>query len=319
MPKDNKQKIKLLTLMEMLRQDTDEQHPLTTSQICSRLAEQGISCERRTVGMDMQVLNDYGYEIMSKMVGHEKAYYIDDRSFSVPEIKILMDAVQAAKFITPGKSAALVEKLAALGGSHQAEILKSNIVCFDTRKHTNEMILYNVQALEDAIREHRKASFLYFDLNENRQKVYRRDGERYTVDPMALVYNEDYYYLMSFNAKHGAITTYRVDRMERVRVEDEPVCPEAIVEGADIHEYTSQVFKMYNGVPQEITLTFDDSLIGAIYDRFGEEVRMTRIGKQKCSVTVTVQDSPAFRGWMAQFGKNMKMEQHSTAVPAEEH
>lgn len=172
MPKDNKQKIKLLYLMEILRQDTDEQHPISTNQICARLAEQGISCERRTVGMDMKVLNDYGYEIMTKMVGHEKAYYIDDRSFSVPEIKILMDAVQAAKFITPGKSEALIEKLAALGGSHQAEILKGNIVCFDTRKHTNEMIFYNVQALEDAIREHKKASFLYFDLNENKANVY---------------------------------------------------------------------------------------------------------------------------------------------------
>ena len=283
MPKDNKQKIKLLYLMEILRQDTDEEHPISTSQICKRLAEQGISCERRTVGMDMKVLGDYGYEIMSKMVGHEKAYYID------------------------GKSAALIEKLAALGGRHQAEILKGNIVCFDTRKHTNEMIFYNVQALEDAIREHKRASFLYFDLNENREKIYRRDGERYTVDPMALVYNEDYYYLMSFNLKHDAITTYRVDRMERVQVEDEPVCPQAIVEGADIHDYTSQVFKMYNGVPQNITLEFDDILIGAVYDRFGEEVSIRRIGKKKCSVTVTVQDSPVFRGWVHQFDKKIKV------------
>ena len=307
MSKDNKQKIKLLYLMEILRQDTDEQHPITTNQICKRLAEQGISCERRTVGMDMKVLNDYGYEIMSKMVGHEKAYYIDDRSFSVPEIKILMDAVQAAKFITPGKSAALIEKLAALGGSHQAEILKSNIVCFNTRKHTNEMIFYNVQALEDAIREHKKASFLYFDLNENREKAYRRDGERYTVDPIALVYNEDNYYLMCYNLKHEAITTYRVDRMERVQVENEQVCPQAIVEGADIHEYTAQVFKMYNGVPQEITLEFDDTLIGAVYDRFGEDVSIKRIGRKKCAVTVTVQDSPVFRGWVHQFEKKMKI------------
>ncbi len=307
MPKDNKQKIKLLYLMEILRQETDEQHPISTNQICKRLGEQGISCERRTVGMDMKVLNDYGYEIMTKMVGHEKAYYIDDRSFSVPEIKILMDAVQAAKFITPSKSAALVEKLAALGGSHQAEILKGNIVCFDTRKHTNEMIFYNVQALEDAIRERKKASFMYFDLNENREKIYRRDGERYCVDPMALVYNEDFYYLMSFNPKHNAITTYRVDRMERVQVEDDPVCPQAMVEGADIHEYTSQVFKMYNGHPELITLEFDDSLIGAIFDRFGEEIEIKRIGKEKCSVNVTVQDSPVFRGWVAQFEKKIRI------------
>ena len=112
---------------------------------------------------------------------------------------------------------------------------------------------------------------------------------------------------MSFNSKHDAITTYRVDRMERVQVEDEPVCPQAIVEGADIHEYTSQVFKMYNGVPQESILDFDDSLIGAVYDRFGEDVSIKRIGKKKCSVTVTVQDSPVFRGWVHQFEKKMKV------------
>ena len=302
MAKDNRQKIKLLYLMEMLRQDTDEQHPLSTSEICRRLGEKGITCERRTVGMDMKVLNDFGYEVMSCTVGHEKAYYVDDRSFSVPEIKILMDAVQAAKFITPSKSDALVSKLAALGGSHRAEILKGNIVCFNTRKHTNEMIFYNVQALEDAIRERKKASFLYFDLNEKRERVYRRDGARYVVDPMALVYDEDNYYLLCYSLKHEAVTTYRVDRMEMVSVEEEPVCPQAVLEDADIHGYTAQVFKMFNGVPEELTLVFDSSLIGAMYDRFGEEIEIRRVDDGRCSVKVTVQDSPVFRGWLAQFG-----------------
>ncbi len=301
MPKDNKQKIKLLCLMEILRQETDEAHPLLTSQICKRLGDYGISCERRTVGMDVKVLNDYGFEVMMKMVGHEKGYYIDDRSFSVPEIKILMDAVQAASFGTPRKSEALVDKLAALGGSHQAELLKGNIVCFNTRKHTNEMIYYSVQALEDAVREHRKASFLYFDLNERHEKVYRRDGARYVVDPMALVYDEDNYYLLCWSLKHESVTTYRVDRMELVRAEEEPVCPQALAEG-DVHGYTSQVFKMYNGVPEEMTLVFHDSLIGAVYDRFGEGIEIRRLDGETCSVTVTVQDSPVFRGWLAQFG-----------------
>ena len=307
MPSDNRQKIKLLYLMEMLRQETDEAHPLLTSQICKRLGEKGISCERRTVGMDINVLNDFGFEVMMKMVGHEKGYYIADRSFSVPEIKILMDAVQAAKFITPGKSAALIDKLAAIGGSHQAEILKGNIVCFNMRKHTNEMIFYSVQALEDAIRERKQASFLYFDLNENRERVYRKEGARYLVDPMALVYSEDNYYLLTYNQKHKCVTTYRVDRMERVEVETTEVCREAIVEGADIHEYTAQVFQMFNGTPEEITLEFDDSLIGAIYDKFGEDVAIKRIGKKKCSVTVTIQDSPVFRGFVSQFGKMIRV------------
>ena len=307
MAKDNKQKIKLLCLMEILRQETDEAHPLLTSQICKRLGDYGISCERRTVGMDIKVLNNFGFEVMMKMVGHEKGYYIADRSFSVPEIKILMDAVQAAKFITPGKSDALVDKLAALGGSHQAEILKGNIVCFNSRKHTNEMIFYNVQALEDAIREHKQASFLYFDLNENGERSYRKEGARYFVDPMALVYSEDNYYLLTYNQKHECVTTYRVDRMERVDIETTEVCEGAIVEGADIHEYTTQVFQMFNGTPGKIALEFDDSLIGAVYDKFGEDVEIKRIGKKRCSVTVTVQDSPVFRGWLAQFGKKIKL------------
>ena len=257
--------------------------------------------------MDMKVLNDFGYEVMSKQVGHEKAYYVEDRSFSVPEIKILMDAVQAAKFITPGKSEALTAKLAALGGSHQAELLKSSLVCFNTRKHSNEMIYYNVQALEAAIREQRKASFQYFDLNERHEKVYRREGARYLVDPMALVYDEDNYYLLCYSVKHSGVITYRVDRMERVSTEEEAVCPQAVLENGDIHAYTAQAFKMYNGVPEEVTLTFADTLIGAMYDRFGEEIEIRRLDEKTCSVAVTVQDSPVFRGWLAQFGDLVKI------------
>lgn len=118
MEKSNLQKMKLLFLMEMLRQDSDEAHPMTTKVICTRLAEKGISCDRRTLAKDIQVLNEQGYEVMSRMCGHEKGYYVDDRSFSVPELKILIDAVQAARFITPAKSAQMIEKIAALGGSH---------------------------------------------------------------------------------------------------------------------------------------------------------------------------------------------------------
>lgn len=185
MPQDNKQKIKLLYVMEMLRQETDEQHPMLTSQIIDKLAEIGISCERRTVGTDMRLLNEYGYEVMCTMVGHEKAYYVEDRSFSVPELKILIDAVQAAKFVTDKKTDELIDKIADLGGRHRAEILKGNMVCFNTRKHTNESIYYNVGMLEEAIQEKKQASFLYFDLNENKERVYRKDATRYVVEPIA--------------------------------------------------------------------------------------------------------------------------------------
>ena len=172
MAQENWQKYKLLKLLELLRQETDEQHPLSTSQICNKLGEMGISCERRTLTKDIAVLNELGYEVMWNWVGKEKGYYIEDRSFSVPELKILIDAVQAASFVTEKKTTELIDKIAALGGSHKADILKSNMVCFNTRKHSNESIYYSVGFLEDAIKQQKKVIFYYYDLNENGEKVY---------------------------------------------------------------------------------------------------------------------------------------------------
>lgn len=193
MARENFRKIKLLRLLEMLRQSTDEQHPMPTSGILSSLAQMEITCDRRTLARDIATLSDLGYEIMTTTVGHEKAYYVEDRSFSIPELKILIDAVHASSFITEKKSEELINKIASLAGSHRAEVLKRNMICFNTRKHSNERIFYNVNDLEDAILRQKKVLFRYFDLNENGERVYRRDGHRYVVEPIALVFNEDNY------------------------------------------------------------------------------------------------------------------------------
>ena len=220
MAQENWQKYKLLKLLELLRQETDEQNPLPTSAICNRLAEMGISCERRTLTKDIAVLNELGYEVMWNWVGKEKGYYIEDRSFSVPELKILIDAVQAASFITEKKTAELIDKIAELGGTHKADILKGNMVCFNTRKHSNESIYYNVGYLEDAIQQQKKVIFYYYDLNENGEKVYRREHHHYVVEPIALVFNEDNYYLMVYSARHDGTANYRVDRIPHERPAD---------------------------------------------------------------------------------------------------
>lgn len=307
MPKANYQKIKLLKLLELLRQETDEEHPLRTSEICKRLNALSITCDRRTLGKDIALLNKQGYEVMSKMLVHEKAYYVEDRGFSVPELKILIDAVQAASFITEKKSAELINKIAYLGGSHRAEILKGNMVCFNTRKHSNEAVYYNVDFLEEALKQKKKASFFYYDLNENGEKVYRKNKERYIVEPMALVFNEDNYYLMCYSSKYDGICNYRVDRMESVEIEEESISEEAFIHEADIVHYTEQVFKMYGGLQKEITLEFERPLIGAVYDKFGENTKMIRLNEYICVATVTVQISPTFWGWIFQFAGRMKI------------
>ena len=306
MAHDNWQKYKLLKLLELLRQETDEQHPLSTSQICNKLGEMGISCERRTLTKDSAVLNELGYEVMWIWVGKEKGYYIEDRSFSVPELKILIDAVQAASFVTEKKTAELIDKIAALGGSHKADILKSNMVCFNTRKHSNESIYYNVGFLEDAILQRKKVIFCYYDLNENGTKVYRRDHHHYVVEPIALVFNDDNYYLMVYSAKHDGTANYRVDRMDHVEIVDEAISEKALALREGIDSYTEQAFKMYGGRQVDVVLEFDDKLIGVVYDKFGEDTQMIRSG-DKCITTVKVQISPVFWGWLFQFGNQMRI------------
>lgn len=224
--------------MALLQQETDELHPLSTNEICNRLSAMGISCERRTLAKDIVLLNEQGFEVMWCRVGKEKGYYIADRSFSIPGLKILIDAVQAANFITENKSVELIKKIAALGGSHQADILQSNLVCFNTRKHTNETIYYSVGYLEDAIQQKNKVLFRYFDLNEHGEKVYRREGHRYVVEPVALVFHEDNYYIVVYSAKHDSTANYRIDRMDSVEIIDESVSQRALALRNEVAGYT---------------------------------------------------------------------------------
>ena len=305
MSRENYQKIKLLKLVELLRQETDEDHPMRTGVICDRLRAMNISCDRRTLHRDMKMLNEQGYEVMKELIDHEMAYYISDRSFSVPELKILIDAVQAASFITEKKSNELIDKIADLGGSHRAEILKNNIVRFNTRKHSNEAIYYNVGFLEEAIQQNRKIIFRYFDLNEVGEKVYRREGHHYVVEPVGLVFNEDNYYLVCYSAKHDGTANYRVDRMESVEVIDEEITDIAKLLRDSVSSMTESTFKMFGGQTVDAMLEFDDRLIGVVYDKFGEDATMLRTGEHTCMAAVKVQVSPTFFGWLFQFGKKM--------------
>ena len=311
MPENNATKIKLLKLYELLRTETDEARPLTKTQICQRMAELGVPLNPRTVERDVKALEEFGFEVITYIKDREKYYYVPEREFSVPELKILMDAVQAASFITEKKTKELVDKIAALGGSFRADLLKRNMVCFNTRKHSNESILYTVDQIEEAIRKKKKVSFYYFYLDENKERVYRckKSGEKtgYYVEPIAMVMNEDNYYLMTYSTRYPEKTTsYRLDRMDQVDiVEDSELSDAAIEKIAGVAEYTEQAFKMYGGEPEKVTIRFDRTLIGPVIDKFGEEITMTAVDDATIESTVSVQVSPTFYGWVAQFSDQM--------------
>ena len=303
----NHQKIKLLMMVELLRQKTSKENPLSTNELVDEMEKLGISLDRRTLSKDVALLNEFGYEVKSRQVGYQKGYYMGNANFSLSELKILMDAVQAASFVTDSQTKALVSKIADLGGSHRAEILKENIICFNTTKHTNDRIYENVAELERALNSKKQASFYYFDRDEDGKKVYRKEKKRYVVEPMALIFNDDNYYLMTWSSKYDGITNYRVDRMDEVAVEEDDVSDKAKMDDSDIAAFTEQAFKMYGGDLVDITVEFNDKLIGVIQDKFGEDTKIVRTGTNKCVAPIQVQVSPTFWGWIFQFGTDMRI------------
>ena len=309
MASDNSQSVKLLIIYEMLRQETDEAHPLDSSAIISALAHRGISCDRRTLTRNIRTLNDFGFEVMSAFRGHEKVYYVEERSFSSPEIRILIDAVRSAGFITEKKSSELAEKIAGLGGSHRAELLRSARVRSTTRKHTNESVYYNVDCLEEAIQLHRKVSFLYFDLDENAERIYRRDGDPYIAEPLDLVCSEDNYYLICFSPKYDSSTYYRIDRMEDVRLCWESISEESEAARERVGDEVAGLIKMYSGETREVTIRFTNEALDSVFDVFGEDARIIRLNPDVCELTGEAVISPTFWGWMFQFAGRMQIMQ----------
>jgi len=304
---ENCQKIKLLKLLELLRQETDEQHPMITNEICKRLNAMNISCDRRTLATDVQTLNKQGYEVQSCQVSKAKGYYIADRSFNIPELKVLIDAVEASHLLTESKTQELIDKIAALAGSNQAEVLKGSIVRFNATKPTNEYIYYTVQALEKAIREKKKVTIHYFHLNERREKVYRSENGIHTVEPIALVYNNDRYYLTCYNPTADRNYNYRLDRIEKVELLDEPISSRAKIRSRSVAKYNAQVFKMYGGETVKVTLVFDARMIDYIYEKFGMDTKIRPCEDDSFTANVEVQLSPTFWGWLFQFTGQMRI------------
>lgn len=306
--KSANQKIKLLKLVEILNRDTDDNRALTTEEIIARLEELGISCDRRTLYKDIKLLIECGYDIMTMRIGHSMGYFVSDRTFTTPEIRFLIDAVQGASFITQKKTEDLTEKLAALSGGPTRRFLKETGAIYNTRKHSNETILYMIQDLSDAIGQKKKVTFRYFDLNENKEKVFRHDGKKYVAEPLALICNNNNYYLLSWTKDHG-LTRYRVDRMYEVDVLQERISAKAEKEFSkiSIDEYNEQMFGMHDGEKDDVTLCFTDKILGSVYDQFGEDITVENKGDGMLEATVTVRISNPFFGWVAQFAGDMQI------------
>lgn len=288
-------KIKLLILWDILSRNTDENHAMNTDEIIAELAKRDIPATRKVIPSDIATLNAYGYEVLTyKKKFHY--YYVVNRPFDMAEIVMLADVIKASK-LTGTQKKTFVEKLCnTLGGYGTANACK-NMISFDTDKRGNSSIIYNADAIERAINANRQISFLYFDYDKHHEKVYRKDGERYTVSPIIMVWNRDNYYMLCFSERHDNIITYRLDKMDSVQVEKAERIPRKEYAEFNSEEYRKQVFSMFGGETKNVTLSFQKDMLSEIFDKFGSDIKIKEY-TDECSVTAKIQVSKTFYLWV---------------------
>ena len=293
-------KVKLLHIMETLRNESSDEKPLTMEDITAKLGGHGIRCERRTFGKDMRLLME-SFNVKCRKVGRKNGYYVSSRALNDTEIKILIDTVQAASFLSDSMTEFFVKKLSRIGGKELAKRVKENYILFNVKKRNNIEIFDNVEAIRQALTKEKKISFVYNDLNYKGERIARKNGERYLASPLTLVVNDDKYYCMCRGEKDGIIK-FRVDRMTEVMVEEKlSAKKEDLKQRKDIAKYMSEVINMFTGETENVNLRFRKNLAEMIFDQFGELVECKEVNETEAETVVAVSVSTTFFSWLATF------------------
>lgn len=300
MPKSANQKFKILYLMKMFLETSDEQNPITVSQMIDELALYDIKAERKSIYDDIDALRVYGLDII-KVKGKTTGYFIASRDFEIPELKLLVDAVQCSKFITPKKSKELIKKLEGLASRYQAKHLHREVCLANRPKTYNESIYLNVDIIHEAISKKREIRFKYFDYSLNKRKVYRKDGDFYYTSPYGLSWDDEHYYLIAFSEKHDDFIHYRVDRMSDVEIMEEFRIPLPRGEVFNLADYSKKVFRMFGGEGTKVEMWFDNSLVNVVIDRFGKDIRINKRDDSTFTIKTEVVLSAPFYAWIFQF------------------
>ena len=302
------QKLRTLYLMDIMLERTDDEHLLNAAQLCSILEnEYSISADRRTIYSEMDVLKTYGLDVIQKK-GKKPGYYIGSRDFELPELKLLVDAVQSSKFITEQKSRELIKKLEKLCCKTDAAILQKQVFIVNRLKTENETIFYNVDSIHNAIFSNREITFQYCEWNLKKELIPKKNGAMYVVSPWALTWNDENYYLVAFDDIAGKIKHYRVDKMQKMAVLESERKGEQAFAGFDLPAFAKKTFGMYGGYDAEVARICRNSLVGVILDRFGHDIWIVPVGGEHFRARVMVSVSPQFFGWITGIGDGLVIE-----------
>lgn len=301
------QKQKMLYLMKIFSEETDDTHFLSMTEIIQRLADNGITADRKTLYVDFDELRKFGLDILMEKVGRIYCYHLGSREFELPELKLLVDAVQSAKSITDKKSRELIKKLEGLVSKYEARQLNRQVIISGRIKSMNESIYYNVDTLYEAIGADRQIRFKYVQWNIRKETSLRRDGVWYQVSPWALMWADENYYLVGYDAADDKIKHYRVDKMLKISLAAEKREGQDQYKKFNMPRYTKSLFGMFGGEETRVTLEAENSMVGVLIDRFGKDIIISPVDGTRFRTTVTVAVSRQFLGWIIALGGGVKI------------
>lgn len=304
MPKSDNQKLKIFYILDYLEKNSHQDHPVRAAELLSMLERQhNIVCDRKTVYSDIAALQDYGVDIVS-IPGKNGGYYIASRNFELPELKLLINAVQSSKYLTEKKSRELIEKLCTECSVYDAQLMRRDVLVSGRVKSMNETIYYNVDTIQEAIGENKQITFRYFDWGIDGKRRYRT--KHYQASPYGLCQDNENCYLLAHSPRYG-VTSYRVDRMSDIKVAEESRTPCPELTGKALIEHANRLFHMFAGDATTVKLRFHRELTNVVMDRFGRDTMLIPDGEDHFVFTVKVAVSPMFLSWVIGFGQKAKI------------
>ena len=300
--KSKNQKLKLLYLAKIMKEKTDETHFLTMPQVIEELAKYDIEAQRKSIYDDFAALTDFGIEIVKEQQGKKTYYYVANREFEIAELKFLVDAIQASRFMTEKKTNELIKKLENLVSSYDAKLLKRQVFVAGRVKSMNETIYYSVDMIHTAINTNKQITFQYFSWDVDGNQVLHHDGAYYHVSPWALFFDDENYYLVAYDEDGDMIKHYRVDKMLHMDIANEKRKGSEKFKFIDKAQYTKKCFGMYGGEDERVTLLCENKMANVIIDRFGLDTKRNRVDDKHFEVRVDVQVSDQFLGWIIALG-----------------
>lgn len=307
MPRGSNQKFKFTYLMKIMAEKTDDEHSLTMPQILEELEKYEVSAERKSIYEDFKDMSNFGIEVIKEQKGRETFYHIAGREFELAEVKLLIDAVQSAKFITQKKSKSLISKVKNFVSEHQAKQLQRQIVINDRVKTMNESVYYNVDDIHTAINQNRKIKFKYYKWDIDKKLVERHGGSYFVVSPWALLWDDENYYMIAFDDWDNKIKHYRVDKMMYIEVGNDERAGKEEFKNFDMAKYSKATFGMYHGEKTKVCIKFANHMCGVFIDRFGKDTLFRKIDENHSELIVDINVSPQFFGWIFSLGNDVEI------------